>query len=59
MNDEVTMFLDGVCPKCGSFCGNGGHDPLRCECGWVDEECKLSEKAKRAIAELFDENLEG
>lgn len=31
------IFADGRCPKCGRMCGNGGHGPLRCRCGWVGE----------------------
>lgn len=45
------FFLDGVCPKCGQHCGNGGHGmTLRCQCGWTGG---LSPKDAEALAEFF------
>lgn len=30
------VFLDGVCPRCGRRCGNGGHGmKMQCQCGWI------------------------
>lgn len=52
---EPIMFIDGICPKCGYSCGNGGYGPLRCRCGWVGRE--PSEKLKKTIDELFAEEL--
>lgn len=50
------IFLDGVCPKCGSICGNGGQGPLRCKCGWVGETVQGDlDIINRLFAEEFGE----
>lgn len=53
---EPMIFIDGVCPVCGNFCGNGGIGPLRCACGWV--ETTPSEELKKAVDELFTDKSE-
>lgn len=50
-NKHFPVFMDGVCPKCGRMCGNGGSGPLRCECGWSGEPSQEVEDAiKRFLA---------
>lgn len=52
---EPIIFKDGICPKCGYSCGNGGYGPLRCRCGWVGDEQEISDELKKATAEAFEE----
>ena len=35
MERKEIICIDGFCPKCGTFCGNDGYGPLKCECGWI------------------------
>jgi ribosomal protein S27AE len=56
VRDDGVVFLDGECPRCGSFCGNHGRGPLRCKCGWVGNPA-LSEKARAEIDRLFAEEF--
>jgi len=49
---EAPVFADGICPKCGRMCGNGGYGPLKCGCGWVD-----SESATVEVDRLFREEF--
>lgn len=48
---HLPVFMDGVCPKCGRMCGNGGVGPLRCECGWSGEPSQeVEDTIKRFLA---------
>lgn len=50
------FFLDGVCPKCGRHCGNGGRGmTLWCECGWTGG---LNPHDAQALAEIFKRHQE-
>ena len=50
------VFMDGVCPKCGKMCGNGGFgDTLRCRCGWTGQ---IDPEDEKAITEIIRRNLE-
>jgi hypothetical protein len=51
--EDAIYFADGECPVCGSFCGNGGHGGLKCECGWKQDE-KEAEKNMKIAKEIFD-----
>lgn len=51
MSDKI-LFIDGQCPRCGQMCGNGGHGPLKCGCGWVGDEGDTKEVEKK-LDEIF------
>lgn len=43
IDKRTLIFADGECPKCGEMCSNGGDGPLKCKCGWVDDQ-EIDEK---------------
>lgn len=54
--DRPIVFMDGICPKCGKPCGNGGAgDILRCQCGWSG---KMDGEDARALAEFIRRHKE-
>lgn len=56
--NEALVFSDGVCPRCGELCGNGGVGPLRCPCGWegqmAETEDTSSGTPKSAIMQAYN-----
>ncbi|MDL2238152.1 hypothetical protein LJC56_10080 [Christensenellaceae bacterium OttesenSCG-928-K19] len=56
VNIGDVVFMDGHCPECGSWCGNGGSGPLKCSCGWIDKT-EWSEKLKEKVKEIFDQEF--
>lgn len=55
-NIDGPFFMDGVCPKCGRRCGNGGHGmTLRCQCGWTGG---LAPGDAQAMAEFYKRHME-
>lgn len=50
------IFLDGTCPRCGCYCGNGGHSmTLQCPCGWTGG---LAQEDQKALVEFVHRHLE-
>lgn len=55
-HDRPIVFTDGICPKCGELCGNGGvGDILRCQCGWSG---KMDAGDAGALAEFIRRHRE-